>query len=166
MRRTKLVDRGYIARMRRLRELNGLAVTVGVQSDAGASESGTLIAEYAAYNEFGTRTIPSRPAMRNAFDTNAPELTDTIKVLKDAVEDGKETAQGAAGLLGELHQQQVQDQIRSNTPPPNAASTVQAKGSSKTLIDTGAYLQAIRWRVEKKRGRVGRIIDSLFRKGN
>jgi len=38
---------------------------------------------------------------------------------------------------------QVVNQIDSNTPPPNAPSTIKRKKSSKTLIDTGKMRQHV-----------------------
>ncbi|MDH7597550.1 MAG: hypothetical protein QHG98_07435 [Methanothrix sp.] len=41
----------------------------------------------------------------------------------------------------------VVKKILSNIPPPNAPSTVRKKGSSKTLVDTGAMVGAVTHRV-------------------
>ena len=42
----------------------------------------------------------------------------------------------------------IRKNITSNTPPPNATSTIQDKGSSKTLVNTGMMLQSVQivWR--------------------
>lgn len=161
--RVKVIDRGWWATRKRLRELDGMTVLVGVQADAGAGADGTPIAEYAAYNEFGTKHIPSRPAMRTAFDENVGELVQATRSLKDAVLDGRMSADEAAGLLGELHQGHIKKKIASNMPPPNAPATVKAKGSSKTLIDQGNYLNAIKWKIERKaKGGIRGIVSSIF----
>lgn len=142
--------------------LGKIRVSVGVQADAGASEDGTLISEYAGYNEFGTKRIPSRPFMRTAFDSNVGDLNSTIEKLTTLVQDGKIDPDRAAGLLGEKHQGQVQAQILSNMPPPNSPATIERKGSSRTLVDKGNMVQAIRWKIEKRSRIVGRVA-SLFR---
>jgi hypothetical protein len=51
-------------------------------------------------------------------------------------------------LVGEAAKADIQAKIRSNVPPPNAPSTIAQKGSSKTLIDTGAMLRSIDYKVE------------------
>ncbi len=154
-------DKGMKKALAATAALGKIRVSVGVQADAGASKDGTLISEYAGYNEFGTKQIPSRPFMRTAFDSNVPVLNSTIETLTKAVQDGRKTPDEAAGLLGELHQGQVQKQIGSNMPPPNSPATVERKGSSKTLIDNGTMRQAIRWKREKRTRIIGRVA-SLF----
>lgn len=161
---TRLIDRGFIGRMRRMEELSRITVTVGVQADAGAGEDGVPIAEYAGYNEFGTERIPSRPFMRNSFDGNLAEISETIARLTGGVQDGKITPDQAGGLLGELHQGHVQATIQDGVPPPNAPETIRRKGSSKPLIDQGDLVRSIRWKLEKRAGGAGRFIKSLFRR--
>lgn len=160
--RTRLIDRGWIGRRRRVSELKRITVLVGVQADAGAGEDGVPIAEYAAYNELGTEHIPSRPAIRNAFDNNLAEISDSVRTLREAVEDGKIGAEEAAGLLGELHQGHIQRSIRSNTPPPLAPATVKAKGSSRSLVDQGDYASSIRWKIQKRAGGLRGMVASIF----
>ena len=48
--------------------LNGRGVKVGILANAGAKD-GTQIADYAAFNEFGTSSIPARPFLRQTWDT-------------------------------------------------------------------------------------------------
>lgn len=161
--RVRVIDRGWWASRKRLRELDGMTVLVGVQADAGVGADGTPIAEYASYNEFGTKHIPSRPAMRTGFDENVGEIMQATRSLKDAVVDRRMSADEAAGLLGELHQGHIKKKIASNMPPPNAPATVKAKGSSKTLIDQGNYLNAIKWKIERKaKGALRGIVSSIF----
>ena len=38
--------------------------------------------------------------------------------------------------------------ISNNMPPPNSEKTIKKKGSSKTLIDTGAMRNAVSYRVK------------------
>ncbi|PZQ49751.1 MAG: hypothetical protein DI556_09780 [Rhodovulum sulfidophilum] len=154
-------DKGLSKALANTRALGRIRISVGVQADAGAGEDGTLISEYAAANEFGTRRIPSRPFMRTAFDSNVGDLNSTIGKLTLLVQAGKLDADRAAGLLGEKHQGQIQQQILSNMPPPNSPATIEAKGSSRTLIDNGNLLQSIRWKIEKRTRIVGRVA-SLF----
>ena len=63
-------------------------------------------------------------------------------------------ARGEAQLTPELHKlglmavADVKLSIASNTPPPNAPATVQRKGSSRTLIDTGDMLGAVTYELD------------------
>lgn len=154
-------DKGMKKALAATAALGKIRVSVGVQADAGASEDGTLISEYAGYNEFGTKQIPSRPFMRTAFDNGVDDLNKTIRDLTVLVQDGKIDPDKAAGLLGEKHQGQVQAQILSNMPPPNSPVTIALKGSDRTLVDNSNMVQAIRWKREKRTRIIGRVA-SLF----
>ncbi len=47
-------------------------VVTGIQK--GEVNDGVLVADYATWNEFGTRKIPSRPFMRTYFDNSVSRL--------------------------------------------------------------------------------------------
>lgn len=160
-------DKGMAKALAATAALGRIRVSVGVQADAGypppkdGKKSKATIAEYAAYNEFGTKRIPSRPFMRTAFDSNVPDLNKTIADLTKLVQAGAIDADKAGGLLGEHHRKQIQEQIGSNMPPPNSPVTVALKGSDRTLEDDGFMRGAIRWKLEKRARIVGRVA-SLF----
>lgn len=145
-------DKGWRKVVRSIGDMEQASVMVGVHDGE--------VAEYAAYNEFGTKNIPERSFMRSAFDENLSKLTDFVGRLYGGVVDGKIEPDVALGLLGEQHQNQIKAKVRSNVPPPNAPSTVRRKGSSKTLIDTRRMSQSIRWVVEpgKRAGFLRRVI--------
>lgn len=127
-------DLGYKAILRELHTLAGLEASAGVFDPE--------IAQYAAYNEFGTSNMPSRPFMRIAFDK--------LKVKDQNVMGVK--ARTVADNFGKMGAQTIRDVIAGpNIPPPLKPSTVQAKGHSKTLIDTGAMLKSITHKVSKKK---------------
>ena len=66
-------DLGWKKIKQELEVASRLEVAVGLlQGDKNGD--GVQIAEYAAYNEFGTDTIPSRPFMRTAFDENRGDI--------------------------------------------------------------------------------------------
>ena len=52
--------------------------------------------------------------------------------------------------LGALIVADIQEQITDISSPPNAPSTIQQKGSSNPLIDTGGLRQRITYRVVSK----------------
>jgi hypothetical protein len=49
----------------------------------------------------------------------------------------------ALSILGEFHQEQVKEQIRLTRSPRLEQSTIDRKGSSKPLIDTGQMIQSV-----------------------
>ena len=157
-------DLGYLRILRELDKLNGTVVEVGLQNDGSASDDGTLVSHYAAVNEFGTRDgrIPERSFMRSTFDETVDKLVRTRGRIIDGVYQGKLTADQGAGLLGELHQADIQKKISSHPPPPNAPSTAKRKGSTGTLVDSGVMRQSIRW-VAHNRGSSG-VLGTLFRR--
>ena len=145
-------DLGWKQIKKNMKQLDNMAVDVGVQSDAGANDEGTSIAFYGSVNEFGSSDgrVPERSFMRSTFDENIHGINNTVKRLRALVERGRIDAEQAGGMLGEYHQRQIQEKIRSGVPPANAPSTIKRKGSSKTLIDDGILRGAIRYEVRQK----------------
>ena len=146
-------DRKWQELKRRLPGIAKTAVTVGVQSDAGADQGGTPIAAYAAYNEFGTRgggwggPIPARPFLGSTVDEDRDKWGRAADVAISQALTGQRTFEDGLGILGTMAQQDVQQTIVTLSSPPNSATTVDLKGSSNPLIDTGAMRQAIRYKV-------------------
>lgn len=119
-------------------------VDVGFMGSATEAD-GTLVAAVAAFNEFGTGTIPPRPFFRNAIAKNSTKWPIN---LGTALKNNDFDAAKALGLVGQEIQEEIQESIRSNTPPPNAPSTVAAKGFATTLIDTSTMLNSVTHRVK------------------
>ena len=119
-------------------------VVVGVHQGDSNGE-GQQIAEYAAYNEFGTEKIPERSFMRSAFDENQQAISQDMANRYAQVQAGTITVYQALGLIGLRHQDQIKNKIDTNIPPPNAPATIAKKGSSHTLIDTGAMKNSIHY---------------------
>lgn len=107
--------------------------------------NGTPVAAVAAWNEFGTKTIPERPFFRQAI----AEMQDGIVNILKAGIDPKEGVvdQQLANRIGAYAQGQVQKSITKLDEPPNAPATVAAKGSSNPLIDKGTMRQSVTWKV-------------------
>ena len=138
-------DLGYVRILRELAEMENTVVDVGLQDDGTTSDDGVLVAHYGAVNEFGGGNVPERSFMRSTFDKTVDKLVQARAKLVGGVYDGKIPAKTAAGLLGEMHQQDIQRKITSHPPPPNAPSTIKRKGSSGTLIDQGTMRASVRW---------------------
>jgi HK97 gp10 family phage protein len=143
---THVVDKGYAKIIAELKAAAKLEVAVGVHEGAENSESGASIAEYGAFNEFGTDSgTPERPFMRTAFDENQSQIKSDCERQINAVATGKRTARQALTVIGQKHADRIKAVIRGrNFLPRLARSTVAAKkGSTKTLVDTGALIDAV-----------------------
>lgn len=136
---------------RRLPQIEGASVNVGIQSDAGASNDGTPIAAYAAWNEFGTVNIPSRSFIRSTADEKRTQWNNLADAVIGRILALRSTPEQALSLLGEQAQADIKQKITSLREPPNDAATIRRKGSSNPLIDTGAMRNAIRYAVRMGR---------------
>ncbi len=137
------IDRGWRDIKENLRRGDKVEIAVGAHE--GAMNEGLSIAEYATYNEFGTDDIPSRPFMRTAFDENKGKYRTMIDRIWSSVLSGKGDVLNAMGRLGMTSSQDIQRTIKGRDFLPKLSErTIKAKkGSTKTLIDTGAMVNSI-----------------------
>lgn len=126
-------------------------VAVGVHEGAGAYEDGTSVVQVALWNEFGTEHIPARPFIRNAIYGNVALINAWRAEVIKGILAGTLTIAKALKTLGFRVRELIRNSILSNTPPPNAASTLAAKKragtGSQTLLDTRLLLRSIDFRV-------------------
>ena len=121
-------------------------VKVGFFSTA-KYQDGTPVAAVAAWNEFGTKTIPERPFFRNAL---AESERGVSNILAKGIDTKKMVVdEQLAGRVGAHVQGKIQDSITSLKEPPNAPETVRRKGSSDPLLDTGTLRNSVAWEVER-----------------
>ena len=137
-------DLGWKAIKREVERAQRREVAVGILQGSTDSE-GTSIAEYATYNEFGTGDVPSRPFMAMSFDENVAAINSDFNRQSKRLVAGEVTAEQALTIIGQKHAGRVQNTITGrNILPALAPSTVAAKkGSTKTLVDTGAMANAV-----------------------
>jgi len=146
-------DLGYDRIMKELRGLgkDDPSILVGIRQKDGqkVAEGEELnLATIAAFNEFGTSTIPSRPFLRSTVDENRSKYGEVIaKGLRAAI-DGRQRFKVSLDRLGLMVVSDVQKKITDNDFPRNAPSTIERKGSSKPLIDTGRLRQSIDYEIE------------------
>ena len=108
---------------------------------------GTPVAQVAAINEFGAGAIPERPFFRQAMAGAKRDLTPkTLAALRRGP--GMVVDRAEAGRIGLFLVDRLQVSITTLRSPPNAPSTVKAKGSSNPLIDTAFMRNSATWRVE------------------
>lgn len=129
-------------------EADGAFVTVGIHEGE--------IARYAAFQEFGTRHIRPRPFLRTAFDSNIPKYIEFMKRMFGALLDGKGTVKGQMVKVGFVARNDIIRTIqKSGLWHPLEKSTIRsrrsrARGSkvgTKPLVDTGAMLRAVGFKV-------------------
>lgn len=95
------------------------------------------------WNEFGTGKAPARSFIREPFDANREAYVAMMTKFVAGVYEGKMEIGQALGLVGQRMESDFRNAIAHGIPPPNAPSTIAAKGSSKPLVDRGELRQAI-----------------------
>lgn len=148
---TRLVDRGWNNIKTQIKRLQGTEITVGVQGQEARlkdPDSGATLADIAAYNHFGTKHIPPRPFLQLALDNNQKQINDFIdKNLNYLMTRKGAQAPAALNRIGAFLVGQIQREINSNIQPANAPSTIKAKKSSRTLVDTGRLRSSITYEI-------------------
>lgn len=124
---------------------------VSTGKNGGKKQKPHHVATVAAWNEFGTRRngkqhVPERPFMRQAIKAANDDLTEILiqgidakKMILDPI---------TAGRMGLAMQNHIQRRITTLRDPPDAPSTIERKGSSNPLIDTGFMRQSVSFRVD------------------
>ena len=149
-------DRGYKRLLADLAAITDPVVLVGIRQDKGAEvpprvladgstkPGSATVAEYAAYNEFGTPTTPSRPFLRRTMDKNRPKYADRLTMIVGDAVDGKRPLEQGMEYLGLEGVRDVKRAITDWKSPPNADSTKRRKkGVNNPLIDTGRLRASI-----------------------
>jgi len=100
---------------------------------------GTPVTLVAAVNNFGSpsRGIPQREFMHRSAPAAIKATAPIQKALMPALNAGKVTPEQILGHMGDPAVAAFKTTIDGITDPPNAQSTIDAKGSSKPLQDTG-----------------------------
>lgn len=141
-------DLGMRKIMAEFRNAKKAELVVGVLEGSKDAE-GFNIAEYAAANEYGTDKIPQRPAIGTAFDENKQKYIRAMtKIVKSM---GGETFARMVNQLGSLAKNDIQKTIsgRDFLPKLSEQTIKKKKGSTKTLVDTGAYVNSIKHLIRK-----------------
>lgn len=146
-------DRGWNRIKREMTKASGSGVKVGVQADVKPRKDPTEdMLAIAVINEFGfkPKRIPQRSFIRASFDKYKNSLDSYNKRLMTQVIAGKLPMKKALGLLGKVHQEQIQDYIRDLKVPENAELTIRLKGFDNPLIETGQLRRSIDYKVVMK----------------
>lgn len=130
---------------------------VGIFEDATNEQTGMRIAQYAAYNEFGTTTIPSRPFLGQTFREQSKKYADIIMGgIKANIADPERALRVAFLACGRTAQADVVDMIKSDMPPNDSEYQMRKKEKKgaeyTTLIDTASMVKSIGFRLTNKSG--------------
>jgi len=149
----------YLARARELARgkrarvgiLDDAPKDVGVNDEAGtrtkAVDDAITLIEIAVIHEFGLGDVPQRSFIRATIDERRADIERLLVSRAKLVLSGKLTAEQALDQVGAKVASWVVEKIDSNIAPALAESTVEAKGSSVALVDTGQIKSAISWLV-------------------
>ncbi|QHC34153.1 hypothetical protein [Komagataeibacter xylinus] len=102
---------------------------------------GTPVAQVAAWNEFGTKTAPPRPFMRNTISAHSEQWGDALSAaLKSTDYDAKKSLE----VVGMVIEGQIRDEISNLNDPPNAPLTNLLKDRfPRGDYSTEDFLQAV-----------------------
>ncbi len=146
-------DKGFAAMLKRLTSAAG-SLTVGIhesEGSAAAEKSPELtVVQVASFHEFGTKHIPRRSFIADWSDEFEEQHKEQLRKMARAVLNGT-VASVDQGLnrLGNLYVGEIQRRISQGIAPPLKKATVDRKGSSKPLIDTGQLRSSIVYKVVK-----------------
>jgi hypothetical protein len=139
-------------RLRQMRErLAGSGgVYVGVPASAGQYEDGESLAVIGAVQEFGSADgrIPERSFLRVPLRANVETYRAILARGLADVAEGNASLYQVLSQVGARAAGDSQQAIAQGIQPANAQSTIERKGSSKPLVDTGRLRQSITYVVE------------------
>lgn len=148
-----------------LNTLNGRKVHVGCLEGehawfAGIHEYGCKIpvtkkmrkylASQGLYLKAATKyiTIPERSFLRSGHDEHADEVLKKASMALGQVIDGEMNIDNWLDLYGQMMATKIKQYIRDLSSPPNHPYTVDQKGSSNPLVDTGGLIESVTWKKE------------------
>ncbi len=116
----------------------------------GGSHAATLL-EIAVIHEFGApaANIPQRSFIRATIDENLPRIHAAQVALAKQIILAEITPAQAMARLGAMVAGMMKARIARGIEPPNSPKTIEAKGSSKPLVDTGQLRSSITFVVEE-----------------
>lgn len=136
-------------------------VTIGIHEDAGKYTDGKnppMVGEVSLWNEFGAKKgqpdeIPERSFVRSAIDENEPKLRQWREDMVANILHKGWSITKALESMGLRIQLLIQNKIKSNVPPKNAPSTVDAKNrtapanANRTLMESELLLRSVHYKV-------------------
>lgn len=149
---TKDFNPAALARLKaNLHAARNRVVSVGIPS--GPTEAdGTSLAMIGAVHEFGMpeKNIPERPWLHPSIIENRDKHRALNKMNLIKIMQGEMTVDEALGQLGNMAAGLAKEYVRHSSFPPLAQRTIDRKGSSTPLIDTGNMIQSITYSIGEK----------------
>lgn len=127
----------------------------GAKPAGGAKPAapGITNAALASIHEYGLGSVPARPWIGPPFRAHRKDyLARLVKAYKAAVKTGNASlVERELGRLGLLMVADIKNYVTQGpgVPPPNAPSTIAAKGSSRPLVDTAGMVNSVTHQVVK-----------------
>ena len=144
-------DRGYAKRTAAIHRMakTPIDLTIGVHAEEGAAseDGGPTVAAIASIHEFGEGNQEQRSWLGAYVDENGDAIRGRIKKVAEAAAAGKVELERGLGVVGELAVDGIIARIRARIDPPNAESTIAAKGSDVPLIDDSQFVGSITYKV-------------------
>lgn len=127
----------------------------------------TTILEYAIYNEYGTPSMPARPFMRNALDSNKGIISNLIQAAPKKVIKGEKSGKEALMEIGETIRGLIIQSIATAQAwaVPNDLKTLKIKtkngqaNNTKPLIDNRFLIKSIRYQIVNENGTIEYLSD-------
>ena len=153
------IDRGAVRVSKALADFNNFYLTIGIQGPGGLRkypDSDINVASIAWYQEFGTRSINSRPFLRRTMFEKRAEIEESIReAVTRAIDTGRtvrELAKSGAEIA-ELVRRTIMSSR--SWAKPNAPATIKKKGFDWPLNETGLLAEeSISWAVRSKTGQI------------
>lgn len=120
----------------------------GAKGDELHEDSDLSVLAIATFHEFGLG-VPERSFIRAWCDANEKRVLDRLQKDSEKAAKGELEWETILDRLGLFIVGGIQEFIASNIPPPLAASTIERKGSSVALIDTGQLRSSITYAIER-----------------
>jgi hypothetical protein len=139
--RREIRNGGAAAIEARIRAMRSQPNAVAVGFPNGTDPEQVMKATFA---EFGTVNQLARPFFTNAMRDGRRKYRAFLARSVDGLLLGETSLSTVLNRLGLVAVGDIQEAIGSNTPPPLAPATIARKGSSRTLVDTGALRQSVR----------------------
>ena len=91
-------------------------------------------------------TIPERSFLRTGHDQYADEVIKNCEMAIGQVIDGKMSIDTWLDAYGQMMADKIKLYIRDLKSPPNHPYTIEQKGSSNPIVDSGGLIETITWK--------------------
>ena len=156
--------------LKEIKYLTTRQVEIGIlaidKSLTGENKKITIL-EYAIYNEYGTPSMPARPFMRNALDSNRGIISNLIQAAPKKVIKGEKSGKEALMEIGETIRGLIIQSIATAQAwaVPNDPKTLKIKtkngqaNNTKPLIDNRFLIKSIRYQIVNENGTIEYLSD-------